>query len=173
MGRKLTIVSVVDAFLSTWARARATFGEGIPQDGGGLDHSARLESLRDEVESATPGSDWTGAGAEGYRDRNARQARALGALADLDRRLAAEVDRSAAVVAAGRRELDAVRQWVLDAAATTPETPAGQQMLWPVVSKGAGEVAEIIQRSHSDLAAIAARMRTLGAEYEELGRSAR
>ncbi|KUI43526.1 hypothetical protein AU197_22545 [Mycobacterium sp. IS-1590] len=168
-------MSVVDAFLSTWARARATFGEGIPADGGGLDHSARLESLRDEVESATPGSDWTGAGAEGYRDRNARQARALGALADLDRRLAAEVDRSAAVVAAGRRELDAVRQWVQDAAATVPEpeTPAGQQMLWPVVSKGAGEVAEIIQRSHRDLDAIAARMRALGAEYEQVGRPGR
>ncbi|KUI11484.1 hypothetical protein AU193_18885 [Mycobacterium sp. GA-1285] len=163
-------MSVVDAFLSTWSRARASFGEGIPQDGAGLDYSARLESLRDEVAAATPGSEWTGAGADGYRDRNARQARTLGTLADLDRRLAVEVDRSAAVVAAGRRDLDAVRQWVIDAAATVPETPAREQMLWPVVSKGAGEVAEIIQRSHSDLAAIASRMRALGVEYEELGR---
>lgn len=163
-------MSVVDAFLSTWSRARATFGEGTPQDGGGLDGSARFESLRDEVEAAGPGSDWTGSGAEGYRDQNSRQARTLGAMAELDRRLAAEVDRAAAVVAAGRRELDAVRQWVLDAAATVPANPAGERMLWPVVSKGAGELAEIIQRSHRDLEAIAARMRALGAEYEELGR---
>nr|WP_090280003.1 EspA/EspE family type VII secretion system effector [Mycolicibacterium komanii]CRL76083.1 ESX-1 secretion-associated protein A, EspA [Mycolicibacterium komanii] len=163
-------MSVVDAFLSTWSRARATFGEGTPQDGDGLDNSALFESLRDEVEAAGPGSDWTGSGAEGYRDQNARQARTLGAMAELDRRLAAEVDRSAEVVQAGRRELDAVRQWVVDAAATVPATPEGERMLWPVVSKGAGEIAEIIQRSHRDLEAIAARMRALGAEYEELGR---
>lgn len=163
-------MSVVDAFLSTWSRARATFGEGIPQDGGGLDHSALFESLRDEVEAAGPGSDWTGLGAEGYRDQNARQARTLGAMAELDRRLAAEVDRSAEVVQAGRRELDAVRQWVVDAAAVVPATLEGDRMLWPLVSKGAAEVAEIIQRSHRDLESIAARMRALGTEYEELGR---
>lgn len=171
MGRKLTVVSVVDAFLSTWSRARASFGEGIPQGGGQLANSQRLQSLRDEVEAAAPGSDWTGSGAESYRIKNARQARILDAMADLDRRLAAEVDRSAAVVAAGRRELDAVRQWVVDAAATVPATPAGEQMLWPVVNKGAGEVAEIIERSHSDLAAIAERMRALAVEYDELGTS--
>nr|WP_090339269.1 EspA/EspE family type VII secretion system effector [Mycolicibacterium malmesburyense]CRL67477.1 Biofilm regulator BssS [Mycolicibacterium malmesburyense] len=163
-------MSVVDAFLSTWSRARDSFGEGTPQDGAGLDHSARLESLRDDVEAAGPGSDWTGPGAEGYGDRNARQARTLGAMADLDRRLAAELGRSAAVVAAGRRELDAVRQWVEDAVATVPATPTGERMLWPVVSRGAGEIAEIIERSHRDLDAIAARMRAIGAEYEQLGR---
>jgi hypothetical protein len=161
-------VGVLDAFLSTWSHARATFGEGTPHDGAGLDNSARLESIRGEVEAAAPGSNWTGSGADSYTDENSRQASVLGAMAGLDRGLAAEVDRSAAVVAAGRRDLDAVRQWVVDAAATVPRTPAGEQMLWPVVSKGAGDVAEIIQRSHADLAAIAARMRRIGAEYDEL-----
>lgn len=163
-------MGLLDAFLSTWEQARATFGEGVPQDGAGLDNSARLDSVRGDVEAAMPGSGWTGAGAERYADANSRQASALGAMADLDRRLAAEVDRSAAVVAAGRRDLDAVRQWVVDAAATVPQTLAGEQLLWPVVSKGAGEVAEIIARSHGDLTAIAARMRVLGAEYDALGR---
>ena len=37
---------------------------------------------------------------------------------------------------AGRRDLDAVKQWVSDAAATVPNTAAGQRMLWPIVSKG-------------------------------------
>ncbi|WP_326545118.1 EspA/EspE family type VII secretion system effector [Mycolicibacterium sp. ND9-15] len=163
-------MGVLDAFLSTWSQARATFGEGTPRDGAGLDNSSRLESIRGDVEAAAPGSNWTGSGADGYADENARQANALGVMAGLDRRLAAEVDRSAAVVAAGRRDLDAVRKWVVDAAATVPSTVAGEQWLWPVVSKGANEVAEIIQRSHADLAAIAARMRGIGAEYDELNR---
>lgn len=159
-------MGALDGFLTTWSHARATFGEGSPQAGAEFDESARLRTLQGDVESAAPDSDWTGPGADTYAEENTRHGRTLGAMAELDQRLAAEVDRSAAVVAAGRRELDAVRQWVLDAAAAA----AGEQMLWPVVSKGAGEVAEIIQRSHGDLGAIADRMRALGSEYEELGR---
>lgn len=155
--------------MSTWSQARATFGEGDPQDGAGLDQSARFEAVRGEVEAAAAGSAWTGSAAEGYTDENSRQAIALGAMAGLDRRLATEVGRSAAVVAAGRRDLDAVRQWVVDVASTLPRTAAGEQMLWPVVSKGTGEIVEIVQRSHSDLAAIAQRMRALATEYDELG----
>ncbi|WP_205871022.1 EspA/EspE family type VII secretion system effector [Mycolicibacterium holsaticum] len=158
-------MGAVDGFLATWSRARATFGEGNPQAGADFDASARLRSLQGDVESAAPASDWTGAAADTYADENLRQGRTLGAMADLDRRLAAEVDRSAAVVAAGRRDLDAVKQWVLDAAATAPS----EQMTWPAVRKGVGDVAEIIERSHADLSAIAGRIRALGGEYAELG----
>lgn len=162
-------MSVLNAFLSTWSQARATFGEGVPQGGDGLDNSARLQGARSDVQSAAPGADWSGAAAERYAEKNARQAMALEAMAGLDKRLAGEVDRAAAVVAAGRTQLDSVRQWVVDAAATVPRTMLGEQMLWPVVSKGAGEVAEIIQKSHRDLAAIAQRMHGIGSEYDELG----
>ncbi|OBI76664.1 EspA/EspE family type VII secretion system effector [Mycobacterium sp. E740] len=164
-------MGVLEAFLSTWQRARTTFGEGTPQGGDGFDQSARFRQLQGDVDAAAP-RDWTGAGSDSYADSNRRQGRALGAMADLDQRLKAEVDRSAAVVSAGRRDLEAVRQWVVDAAATVPRTALGEQMLWPVVSRGAAEVAEIIERSHGDLAAIANRMRALGAEYDELGGSA-
>jgi hypothetical protein len=105
-----------------------------------------------------------------YADANSRHARTLGNLADLDKRLGTEVDRSAAVVAAGRRDLDAVRQWVVDAAATVPQTAAGDRTLWSVVSKGSGELTDIVNRSNGDLAAIAQRIRGLGGEYDELGR---
>ncbi|MGV0641907.1 EspA/EspE family type VII secretion system effector [Mycolicibacterium sp. XJ879] len=158
-------MGALDGFLTTWSHARATFGEGSPQAGAEFDESARLRMLQGDVESAVPTSEWTGASSDTYADENIRHGRTLGALAELDQRLAAEVDRSAAVVAAGRRELDAVRQWVLDAAATAPN----EQMVWPVVSKGAREVAEIIERAHGDLSAIAERIRSLGGQYGELG----
>jgi uncharacterized protein YukE len=160
-------MSALDAFLSTWQNARITFGEGTPQGGDSIDQSAQLRAVQSEVEGAAP-RDWTGSAAETYADANRRQGQALGAMADIDHRLKAEVDRSAEVVAAGRRDLDAVRQWVVDAAATVPQTAFGDQMLYPVISEGAGEVAEIVARSNSELNAIAERIQKLGGEYDAL-----
>ncbi|MEO3758220.1 EspA/EspE family type VII secretion system effector [Mycobacterium sp. B14F4] len=160
-------MGVLNAFLTTWDHARATFGEGVPHGGDGLDQSAQLRRLQGDVEAAAP-KGWTGTASDTYAEANQRQSRALGSMANLDQRLKAEVDRSAAVVSAGRRDLEAVRQWVVDAAATVPNTALGERMLWPVISKGAGEVAEILQRSNGDLAAIAGRIRALGAEYDEI-----
>ena len=160
-------MSALDAFLSTWDRARTTFGEGTPHGGDAVDRSAQLRALQGDVQAAAP-TDWTGSAADTYAEANQRQGRAIGAMADIDSRLRAEVDRSADVVSAGRRELDAVRQWVVDAAATVPRTALGDQMLWPVVSKGAGDVAEIVQRSNGELNAIAERIQKLGGEYDAL-----
>jgi hypothetical protein len=161
-------VSALDAFLATWSQARTTFGQGTPSEGSRFDQSGRLLGLQDDVTSLAPGSTWTGSGSDTYAEANSRHARTLGNLADLDKRLGAEVDRSAAVVAAGRRDLDAVRKWVVDAAATVPRTAAGDRMLWSVVSKGSGELTDIVNRSNGDLAAIAQRIRGLGSEYDEL-----
>lgn len=161
-------MGLVDGF-TIWSNARATFGEGRPEDGSQFDASAQLRELQGRVQSAAPGSQWTGAGADAYADANDKQARTLGALAELDRRLGSEVDRSAEVVAAGRRDLDSVRQWVSDAAATVPDNAAGERMLIPVVGKGAGEIVSILERSNGDLAAIASRIRSLGEEYRALG----
>lgn len=158
-------MSVLDGFMATWSRARATFGEGSPQGGAEFDRSDKLRQLQRNVECAAPAARWTGAAADSYADANSKQGRCLGQMARLDQRLGVEVDRSAAVVAAGRRDLDAVRQWVLDAASTVPQTPAGERMLYPVVSKGAGDVAEILQRSHGDLTSIARRIRAIGNDY--------
>lgn len=169
-GFRLLRVGVLEAFLRTWEHARVTFGEGTPRGGDDFDQSAQFRQLQREIETAGPRSDWTGAASDDYAEANQRQSRVLGAMAGLDERLRAEVDRSAAVVSAGRRDLDAVRQWVVDAAASVPRTPLGEQMLLPVVSRGAGEVAEIVHRSNADLAAIAARIRALGDEYDELAR---
>lgn len=51
-----------------------------------------------------------------YDTTNQKQNRVLGETAVLDQKLRSEVDRAAAVVTAGRRDLDAVRQWVVNAA---------------------------------------------------------
>jgi uncharacterized protein YukE len=168
------MISVLGAFLSTWDDARATLGAGTPVDGTRFDMGGRLDELHRTVAAATPGSVWTGSSAEAYTDRNHQLAATLARLAELDRRLGAEVDRSAQVVAAGRRDLDTVKQWVLSAAASVPPNAAGERALMPVVSKGVADVADIVQRSNSDMSGIAARIRDIGTGYQALtGREGR
>lgn len=160
---------MLGAFLSTWDSARATLGEGPPVGGAEFDRSGTLDELHRMIASAGPGEHWTGAAAEAYSGRNERLAATIGGLAELDRRLGSEVDRSAQVVAAGRRDLDAVKQWVLSAAASVPPNTAGERALIAVVSRGVGEVADILRRSNADMNGIAARIRDLGEGYQTLG----
>ncbi|ORB31817.1 EspA/EspE family type VII secretion system effector [Mycolicibacterium parafortuitum] len=160
-------MSVLGGFLTTWSQARATFGAGIPRPGSGFDDSPTLRALETETRSASPGAAWSGTAADAYDARNAWHARTLARLADLDRRVGAEVDRSAAVVAHGRERLDAIRQWVQDAAAAVPKSAVGEQMLLPIVGKGSGAVAEIVTASNNELAVIAERIRGIGAEYAD------
>ena len=161
-------VGVLDAFLATWSRARAAFGDGAPQDGSGYDQSPELLELRDEVAGAGPGQHWRGPGSDAYGHANDKQAGVLGVAARLDRQLRAEVDKSAEVVAAGRRELDGVRQWMLDAASEVPRTAEGERMLYPVVSRGSGEIVEILERAVADMHSISTRIGGIGAEYHAL-----
>lgn len=165
---KGAVINVLGAFLSTWDSARATLGAGAPVDGAEFDSSGRLEESRQTVSAAMPGASWTGSAAQTYSDHNQHLAATLARLAELDRRLGAEVDRSAAVVAAGRRELDSVKQWVLSVAASVPPNAAGERALLPAVSKGAAEVADIVSRSNNDMFGIAARIRAIGTEYRAL-----
>jgi uncharacterized protein YukE len=166
---KLVEVSALDGFRAIWSHANSTFGEGTPSDGSQFDQSARLEDLQAQVKSATPGAAWQGAAADSYAEANSKHERTIGGIANLDRRLAAEVDRSASVVTAGRRDLENVRQWVDDAAARVPNTTAGERMLYPVISKGSSDIQEILTRSHADLSAIAGRIHGLSGEYQALG----
>lgn len=90
-------------------------------------------------------------------------------MAGLDYRLSGHVDESAEVVSAGRRDLDAVREWVLAAAASVPPSPDGDRMLLPIVQKGIGQVIDIVERSNGDLNSIGEKIRALGDEYKLLG----
>jgi EspA/EspE family len=162
-------VSVLNAFLSTWSNARQTYGEGTPQTGAQYDGSSTLNQLQSTVQTAAPGSKWTGGAANAYGAANTEHGRVLGQLAGLDQRLSAHVDQSAEVVAAGRRDLDAVRKWVVDAAASVPQNAAGERMQMAIVQKGISQVQEIIQRSNGELNSIGGKIRDLGDEYQALG----
>src|SRR5262245_17573233 len=163
-------VSALNAFLSTWSNARQTFGEGTPQSGAQYDNSATLRQAQSTVESAAPGSRWTGSAANAYGAANTEHGRVIGQLAGLDQRLSTHVDQSAEVVATGRRDLDSVRKWVVDAAASTPQGQAGEQMRLAIVQKGISQVRQIIQRSNSELNVIGGKIRGLGDEYQALGK---
>jgi EspA/EspE family len=56
-------VTVLNAFLATWSNARQTFGEGTPQPGAQYDDSDTLNQLQSTVQTAAPGSKWTGGAA--------------------------------------------------------------------------------------------------------------
>jgi len=162
-------VSVLNAFLSTWSNARQTYGEGTPQTGAQYDGSSTLNQLQSTVQTAAPGSKWTGGAANAYGAANTEHGRVLGQLAGLDQRLSAHVDQSAEVVVAGRRDLDAVRKWVVDAAANVPPGQAGETMKMAIAQKGLSQVQEIIQRSNGELNAIGGKISGLGEEYQALG----
>jgi len=155
--------------MTTWSNARDTLGQGTPQEGAGFDNSAQLRQMQTTVVSAAPGDKWTGTAADGYAEANSKQARVLGQMAGLDQRLGAEVDRSAAVVAAGRQNLDGVKQWVLDAAAAVPQSDQREQQLLPIARKGIGDVADVVKQTHGDLNAIGGRIQAIGNEYKDLG----
>jgi len=162
-------VSVLAAFLTTWSNARQTFGQGSPEGGAQLDRSGPLRQLQASVDAAAPGARWTGTASGAYGAANQEHGRVLGQLAGLEQRLVTEVDRSAEVVATGRRNLDAVRKWVLDMASTVPQNSTGEQMLLPVVQRGITDVSDIVRRSNSELNEIGDRIREIAGEYQALG----
>jgi len=166
-------MSTLDTFNSIWDRARAVFGEGAPVDGTGYDESAQFREFQTQVQSATPGDQWSGHAADKYSDANDAIARKFGRMAELDQKLGAEVTRSAEAVIAGRRDLDAVRRWVNDAAAGLPRTAAGDAQLNKIVVKGSGEIADIIKRAHGDMAAISGRVNDIRAAWDELADKAK
>ena len=162
-------MSDVDAFLSTWSNALQTYGKGTPQTGAQYDDSGTLSQLQATVQSAAPGSKWTGGAADAYGSANDEHGRVLGRLAGLDQQLRAHVDQSAEVVAAGRRDLESVRKWVVDAAASAPQNAAAERMRMAIVQRGLSQLQEVVARSNSDLNAIGGRIRGVGLQYQALG----
>jgi uncharacterized protein YukE len=162
-------MSALDAFYSTWDQARNTFGSGAPQTGAEFDRSSQLRDMQSAVQAATPDSRWQGSAADAYTAKNQKHAAVYGKLADLDQRMATEVDRSAAVVTAGRQNLDQVRDWVTTAAASAPNDKSGEYVKLAIASKGLSQISDIIQQSNSQMTAIGERVRGIGKEYDEIG----
>jgi EspA/EspE family len=161
-------VSVLGAFESTWSNARSTFGQGSPVTGERYDNSSSLRQMQSDLGSAAPGPRWTGAAATAYDAVNTEHRRVFGQLTSLDQRLKSHVGDSAAFVAAGRSNLDSVRQWVAAAASSLPPGQAGEQMKLAIAQKGIAGVIDVLTKSNGDLTAIGERLRGLGAEYDAL-----
>lgn len=162
-------MSVLDGFISTWSQARETFGQGVPATGEQFDQSGPLIDMQSTVESAAPGSRWTGSGALAYQTANADHGKVLGQLAALDQQLSSHVTASSQVVAAGRHNLDTIRKWVVDSAAAVPPGKNHDQMVMQIVNKGLGQLRETVTKSNGDLATISGHIRGLGGQYEALG----
>ncbi|MCV7419793.1 hypothetical protein H7K45_04495 [Mycobacterium yunnanensis] len=162
-------MSVLDGFLATWSNARDTFGQGAPATGEQFDQSGPLTTMQSHVQSATPGSRWTGAGATAYDTANADHGKVFGKLAALDQQLSSHVNASSQVVAAGRQNLETIRKWVLDSAAAVPPGKNHDQMVMQIVNKGLGRLSEIVTKSNGDLATIGEKIRGLGGQYDALG----
>jgi hypothetical protein len=163
-------VSVLDGFYTTWSNAKATFGEGTPQTGEQYDGSAALGQAQSTLDSAAPGSRWSGGAATAYAAANAEHQRVVGAVAGLDKSLAAHVNQAAEVVTNGRTQLDAVRTWVSDAAASVPPGKDRDRMLMPIVNKGIGQVIDIVQKTNGELGTIGGAIRGLSGKYDELAK---
>jgi hypothetical protein len=145
------------------------FGEGTPETGAQYDKSGPLRDMQTTVQSAAPGSKWTGGAARAYGTANANHGDVFVKLAGLDQRLSAQANQSSQVVDAGRRNLDAVRQWVIDAAASVPPGKNRDQMLLPIVQKGLSQLTEIVTKSNGDLGKIGGEIRSLDSEFKALG----
>jgi hypothetical protein len=161
-------LGVLDGFLSTWTRARTTFGEGVPQTGERFDQGGPLRQLQTAVASAAPGSRWTGDAASSYETANAKHGKVFGDLAVLDRQLSSRVTEASQIVAKGRRSLDAVRRWVLDAAATVPEGKNRDQQLMKIVNSGLGQLREIVNGANAELNRVGGEIRAVGSGYQTL-----
>jgi hypothetical protein len=162
-------VSALDGFYTVWSKARDTFGEGTPQTGDQFDASPQLSQAQATLDRAAPGSQWTGTGANAYGVANTQHQEVIGGIGALDKRLAAQVTYSAEVVAHGRTQLDGVRQWVTDAAASVPPGKDQDQKLLPIANRGIGEVVGIVQKTNSELGNVGGKIRALSAEYDKLG----
>ena len=157
-------MSAIDAFYSTWSRARETFGTGVPQDGSQFGDGSRLRQMQATIESAKPDDRWQGTASQAYAARNAEHAAVYGKLADLDQRMAAEVTRAADVVTAGRQNLAQTQSWVQSMEASIPPGKTGEIMRVILASKGIGQISDVITQYTSDMGDIGQRIEEIRRE---------
>lgn len=161
-------MSALDGFYAAWNSARETFGVGTPAGGARFDASATLRQLGAQVAAAAPGSHWSGSAATAYDRRNTEHRIVFDRLAELDRQLGAHVDRAAGAVANGRHNLDGVRQWVTDAAASVPPGRQRETVLTQIASRGLEQLSGVVRSANAELNTIAESLKGLKSEYDAL-----
>lgn len=163
------LVSVLDGFYTTWNNARETFGQGTPQPGTDFDNSSKLRDLGSNVDNAKPGGWWSGAAASGYEKANDDHKQVFSKLADLDQKLADKVNQSAQVVENGRQNLDAVKQWVTDAANSLPPGKQRDMFLMQIANKGLSQLTDVVKQSNDDLNGVGNGIQSLKGGYDDAG----
>lgn len=162
-------VGVIDGFDATWSQARQTYGEGTPTTGEKFDQSSTLNNLKSTMDGAAPGSRWSGGASEAYGAANTEHQRVIGAIGDLDKQLGTQVTNAANLVNSGRNDLDSVKKWVHDAAATTQNNQAGERMKMTIVSRGLGQLTEVINNTDGQMQKVKGEIDKIKGEYEALG----
>lgn len=118
--------------------------------------------------AAAPGSKWAGAAATNYGKANTDHRAVFARLAEVDRKIAQQVDQSAQVVATGRQNLDQVRQWVTDAANSVPPGKQRDMFLMQIASRGLGQLTEVVQKTNAESNTVAQNIAKLGPEFDAI-----
>lgn len=161
-------MSAVDGFYTTWNNARETFGQGSPQPGTDFDNSSQLSGLGSGLSAAAPGSKWSGAAATNYDKANTDHQAVFNRLAQLDKRIAEQVDASAEVVATGRQNLDSVKQWVTDAVNSLPPGKQRDMMELQIAKAGLGQLSHVVEQTNKQSNTIGQNIGNITKEYDSL-----
>lgn len=165
-------MGALDGFYSTWSKAKDTFGVGTPTDGSQYDgSSSQLLNMKSRIESAAPDDRWQGSGSQAYAAANKEHAGVYQKLADLDRKMAAEVTNAANVVTNGRNQLDTTKSWVDSAVDSLPKSlssAAREKSLIPIAHQGITQVNNTVQNANKDMNTIAGRFTSLRGEFDAL-----
>lgn len=160
------MASELDGFYTTWSQARDTYGQGTPVTGERFDSSSTLNGLKSQLDAAAPGDRWSGAASESYGDANSRQQQILAHVAELDQKLSGQVTNAANIVSTGRTNLDELRKWVTDAAATTTDDQAGRTMKMQIARQGLAQLTEIMNGTHGEIQTVKGNIDKLTGEYD-------
>lgn len=161
-------MSALDGFYATWDSARQTFGQGTPQPGTDFDKGPQLTDLGSGVTAAAPGSKWSGAAATNYDKANTDHQAVFRRLAELDRKIAQQIDQSVQTVATGRQNLDQLRQWVTDAANSVPPGKQRDTMLMQIANRGLGQLTEVVRKTNAESNTIAQNIAELGPQFDAI-----
>ncbi|MGV0770944.1 TPR repeat region-containing protein [Mycobacterium syngnathidarum] len=164
-------MSALEGFYSTWNKARETFGVGTPTDGSQHDGSSQLLKMQGMVESAAKHDGWQGKGAEAYAAANKEHAGVYGKLAELDKKMAAEVTNAANIVTNGRTQLDTTKSWVDSAVNSLPSglsAQARENSLIPIAREGITQVNNTVSTANGDMLKIGFRITDIKNQYDEL-----
>lgn len=161
-------VGALDGFYSTWSQARQTYGEGPPATGERFDASSTLNQLKSDMDAAKPEGRWSGKASEAYGTANAQHQQVIGRIGELDQKLAAQVNNASALVSNGRTQLDELKTWVTNAAASTTNDQAGRTVQMQIAKQGLARLTEIMTGTHGEMQTVKGNITTIQAGYDEL-----